>query len=145
MSHLKRIFIALSAVVLVGCLAPENVLMTRVDMRAWDRFESISYDNDDTLSLRTLNIALRYNSNYKPTTLSMMIIVATPDNRYFEEEVKLQLSHPHRALTVAMTESLPYRDSILLSQRGSYKFSFAPLSEVCGIEAVGIDLRDISE
>ena len=145
MGRIKSILVALSAVVLSGCLAPENVLMTRVDMHRWDRFESITYENSDTLSLRTLNIAVRYNSEYKPNKLQMMVVVTTPDNRYFEEEVALNLRHPQTAISVTTTESLPYRDSAVLTQKGAYKFYFAPLSEVRGIEAVGIDFREISE
>lgn len=142
MKGIKRIFIALSAVLLTGCLAPENVLMTRVDMRAWNQYESITYENSDTISHRTLNIALRYNNNYKPTTLSLMVIVTTPDKRNFEEQVNLNLSHPKSATAITMTESLPYRDSVVLSQSGEYKFWFAPLSEVKGIEAVGIEIKN---
>lgn len=145
MSRIKRIVIALSAVVLTGCLAPENVLMTRVNMHRWDSFECVTYENSDTLSQRTLNIAVRYNSDYKPNKLQMMVVVTTPDACYFEEEVSLNLNHPQSSISVTTTESLPYRDSVVLAQKGAYKFYFAPLSEVRGIEAIGIDFREISE
>ena len=145
MSCTKRICVALSSLLLVGCLTPENVLMTDVDMHNWDRFESVTYNNSDTLSLRKLNIAVRYNNDYKPTTLSMMVYVTTPDTLHFEEEITLNIHHPHSGNALATTESLPYRDSILLSRSGDYSFSFAPLDSVCGIEAIGIDIRDISE
>ena len=141
MSCTKRICVALSSLLLVGCLTPENVLMTDVDMHNWDRFESVTYNNSDTLSLRKLNIAVRYNNDYKPTTLSMMVYVTTPDTLHFEEEITLNIHHPHSGNALATTESLPYRSNVVLAQKGYYIFAFTPHTEVRGIEAIGIEFK----
>ncbi len=134
--------VAVAVALLFGsCLAPQNTQMVGVDMRSWEGAESITYNNSDTLSLRNLNIALRYNDNFKQTTLPLKITVTTPDARYFEEVIELQLQHPHTALTVATTESLPYRADVLLNQKGLYTFSFEPQLAVRGVEAIGIELK----
>ena len=125
-----------------SCLAPQNTLMVGVDMQAWNSTKSISYDNSDTLSLRNINITLRYNDNFEKASLPLKIAITTPDARHFEEDIVLQLHHPRTAITVATTESLPYRADVLLNQKGGYTFAFKPLQEVKGVEAIGIEFQE---
>ncbi len=141
MRSCARIMVAVLAMAMYGCLAPQNTQMVGVDVRSWDSAECITYDNSDTLSLRNLNVAIRYNSNFKQPTLPLKIAVTTPDTRHFEEVVELRLQHPHTALAVATTECLPYRTGVLLNQKGLYTFSFEPQSAVRGVEAIGIELK----
>ena len=137
-----RIVVALLAVAMCGCLAPQNSLMVGVDVRSWSGAESLTYENSDTLALRSLNIALRYNDNFKLALLPLKIGVTTPDARYFEEVVELRLQHPSTALAVTTTESVPYRENVLLNQKGCYTFTFEPLAEVRGVEAIGINFTE---
>ena len=137
-----RILAAVLAIAMCSCLAPQNSLMVGVDMRSWSGAESLNYENSDTISLRNLDIALRYNDNFKQAVLPLKIAVTTPDVRYFEEIVELQLQHPSTALSVATTECVSYRADVLLSQKGCYTFTFEPQSEVRGVEAVGIKFRE---
>ena len=135
-----RIIIVAVVLLFGSCLAPQNTQMVGVDMRSWDSTKCITYDNSDTLSLRNINITLRYNDNFKQTTLPLKITVTTPDARHFEEVVELPLQHPRTALTVATTESLPYRAEVVLNQKGCYTFSFKPQAAVRGVEAIGVEL-----
>ena len=141
MRFVVRIVAALLAMTMCSCLAPQNSLMVGVDMRSWSGAESLVYENNDTLTLRNLNIVLRYNDNFRQAVLPLKIVVTTPDVRHFEEVVELRLQHPSAALTVATTESVPYRESVLLNQKGDYTFTFEPQSEVRGVEAVGIEIK----
>lgn len=141
MRFVVRIVAALLAMTMCSCLAPQNSLMVGVDMRSWSSAESLVYENNDTLTLRNLNIVLRYNDNFRQAVLPLKIVVTTPDARHFEEAVELRLQHPSAALTVATTESVPYRESVLLNQKGCYTFTFEPQSEVRGVEAVGIEFN----
>ena len=136
-----RIVVAVVAMAMCSCLAPQNSLMVGVDMRSWSGAESLTYENSDTLSLRNLAIALRYNDNFRQTTLPLKVTITTPDARYFEEEVTLQLERPNMAIAVTATESIPYRTDVLLNQSGYYTISFEPLSEVRGVEAIGIEFN----
>ena len=137
-----RIVATMVAIAMCSCLAPQNSLMVGVDMRSWSGTESLTYENSDTITLRNLAIALRYNDNFNQSILPLKIGVTTPDARYFEESVELHLQHPSTALSVATTECVPYRESVQLNQKGCYTFTFEPQSEVCGIEAIGIKLRE---
>ena len=136
-----RIVVIVCAVAFVGCIAPQNAIMVGVDLKSWSKAESIIYENSDTTSLRNLNIALRYNDNFRQTTLPLKVTITTPDARYFEEEVTLQLERPNMAIAVTATESIPYRTDVLLNQSGYYTISFEPLSEVRGVEAIGVEFN----
>ena len=137
-----RIIVAVVAFVLCSCTAPQNSAMVNVNMRSWDKAKSVTYENSDTLSLRNLNIAIRYNNNFKETILPLKLAVITPDKRVYEETISLQLLHPYSALSVSTTESRPYRTNVTLSQKGAYVFAFKPLAEVKGVEAIGIEIKN---
>ena len=142
MRGVVRILTVVATATLCSCLAPQNVEMVAVDMESWHSADSLVYENSDTLSLRQLNVAIRYNDNLKRGVLPLKIGVTTPDARYYADTVALQLHHPSTALAVATTESLPYRSSVLLNQKGYYTFSFEPLEEVRGVEAIGIEIKN---
>ena len=141
MRSIERILVAIVASTLCSCLAPHNVEMVDVDMESWHSADSLVYDNIDTLSLRNLNIAIRYNDNFKQSVLPLKIGITTPDSLYFEEEITLRTNRPRTSLAVATTESISYRTDVVLNQKGCYTFSFEPLSEVRGVEAVGIEFN----
>ncbi len=143
MSLAKQLVIALVALAFTACLAPQNVTMVGVDVRSWSEGATLTVENNDTLSLRNLNIAVRYNNNFKATELPLKIAILAPDSSRYEEIISLPLRRPTTALAVATTESLPYRSKVQLSQRGSYHISFEPLSKICGVEAIGVEFREI--
>ena len=77
MQWLRSVVLAAVAVVAaVGCLAPQRVEMSAVNPREWRESESVLFENNDTLSLRRLSIALRYNHNFKQDTLSVQVNVS---------------------------------------------------------------------
>lgn len=142
MKAAKRLSIVVVAMaVLVGCIAPETTQMTGVSMRAWNSAESLCYTNTDTLLLRSLNIAMRYNNNFKRRALPIKIIVMTPDSLCFVDSITLYPRKPRPTLGLATTECLPYRSNVLLNQKGPYTFTFEPYEEVKGIEAIGVELK----
>lgn len=137
----KRIVVALLAVVMCSCLAPQNSLMVGVDVNSWSAPESLIYENSDTLTLRNLNIAVRYNKDFDKAVLPLKIAVTTPDERCFEEVVELRLQRSDRSFIATTIESLPYRTNVQLNQKGYYTFSFEPLEEIRGVEAIGIEFK----
>ena len=141
MRGVVRAIVVVSAIALCGCLAPQNALMTSVDVQSWSKAYSLTYENSDTLSLRNLNIAVRYNDDFKARELPLKVGITTPDARHFEEEITLQINHPRTAPMATTTESLPYRSKVVLAQKGGYIFAFTPLTEVRGVEAIGVELK----
>ena len=142
MGIVKHILIVIAAAVLTGCLAPQNALMVNVDAHAWHTSESVVFENCDSLTVRDLNITLRYNCRLKECLLPLKIAVTTPDARYFEEVIKLPIPHDVGAFTAAKTASIPYRSDVILEQKGYYIFTFEPMAEMCGVEAIGVEFTN---
>ena len=141
MRAIGRIIVAVVAFVMCSCSAAPNSAMVDVDVRSWDKAKSVTYENSDTQSLRNLNIAIRYNNNFKETVLPLKLAIITPDKRVYEETISLHLLRPYSVLSVSTTESRPYRTNVTLNQTGAYVFAFKPLTEVKGVEAIGIEFK----
>lgn len=134
------IVIALMAV-MQSCTAPRTTEMTAVNPHEWSKPCDVLIENEDTLSLNRIGIAVRYNNSFKVDTLTLQVQVSTPDLCSFEETVTLQLERPYTASAVASSEMRPYRKHSLLKQRGFYIFTLTPKYPVQGIEAVGITIE----
>lgn len=130
----------LSLLCCVSCMAPDTAQMVAVTPRGWSEPASVIVENVDTLSLRRLSVAVRYNNNFDEVTLPLTIKVLAPDGRVFEEEQEFPIRQGGGATVVSVSESLPYRDDVLLSASGQYIFVFEPRAEVRGIEAIGVEI-----
>ena len=138
----KRLSIVVVALAfLAGCITPETSQMAGVSMHSWSEAVSVSYINNDSLIVRNLNIAMRYNNHFKRRALPIKIVVMTPDSLYFEDSITLYPRHPRQILGMATVESLPYRANVLLNRRGPYTFTIEPYDEVKGVEAIGVELK----
>ena len=133
-----RLFLAIVALLMVGCSKPAYVDMKVVDPNCWDSAVSIFYENEDVESLRNLSIALRYNNDFQSDTLSVMVHTSLPDVHQFCERVTLHLAREYSSTAVTSSELVPYRADVQLNQKGCYIFTITPSRAVEGIEAVGI-------
>ena len=124
-----------------SCATTHTTEMVAVSPHEWSKPCDVIYENEDTLSLHRLGIAVRYNNAFKADTLSLHVHVLTPDLRSFEERITLQLRRPYTASAVATSEMRPYRKHSQLPQRGFYIFTLTPPYAVKGIEAVGITIE----
>ena len=136
----RCIVIAIMAV-MQSCTAPLTTEMTAVNPHEWSKPCDVVIENDNTLSLNKIGIAVRYNNSFKADTLTLQVRVSTPDLCTFEEMVTLQLERPYTASAVATSEMRPYRKHSLLKQRGFYIFTLTPQYPIQGIEAVGITIE----
>ena len=140
MFRVGALSVAVSLLLLVSCMAPDTAKMASVSPRSWSEPASVVVENVDTLSLRRISIAVRYNSDFDGTMLPLAIKVLAPDGRVFEEEQSFPLRQSGGATVVSVSESLPYRDDVLLSTSGKYMFVFEPRAEVRGVEAIGVEI-----
>ena len=141
MRRIAHIVLSVVVVALWGCRTTDPARMVGVDIERWSEAATLEYDNRDTLAVRALNIALRYNDTFKASELPLKIAITTPDSLHYEEVVTLELHRPSTALAVATTESLPYRRGVTLNRCGRYTFSVHPLVEVRGMAAIGIEFK----
>ena len=124
-----------------GCIAPQSVVMADDDPQGWDKPVTLTVRNDDTLSLRTLSVVLRYNGDFRCDSLPLDIAVSLPDAGQFAEEIVLRPEYPYSPAAVSATENIVWRRRSTLGQSGWYLFTIRPAQPVRGIEAVGIDIE----
>ena len=136
---MRKLF-AILVLVMVGC-SNGYVDMAAVDPDCWHKSVSIFYNNEDISSLRSLSVALRYNSDFESDTLSVVVHTSLPDVHQFSEKVTLHLGRDYSAAAVTDSELIPYRENCLLNQKGCYIFTITPCRVVKGIEAVGIGIK----
>lgn len=137
-----RLLIAILAVVVsIGCTSKSHIDMQPVDVFDWNRPVSIIYENSHTESLRTIAIAMRYNSNFDTDTLSVDIHTSLPDVHQCKERVVLHFKRDYHASAVTSSESIAYRHNCSLNQSGCYIFTITPCRTVKGVEAVGIEIK----
>ena len=91
MLRVRGLVVIAMALLCVGCLAPRSADMASVDGRCWESAAEIKVENVDTLSLRNIAVAIRYNSNFGEVTLPLNIKVVAPDGRTFEEPFTLHV------------------------------------------------------
>lgn len=145
MLRVRGLVVIAMALLCVGCLAPRSADMANVDGRCWESAAEIKVENIDTISLRNIAVAIRYNSNFGEATLPLNIKVVAPDGRTFEEPFTLHLEGVKRATTISQSVAIPYRLSALLATNGLYTFIIEPCAVVKGVEAIGVEITEIKD
>lgn len=124
-----------------ACKRGADINMQAVDPHSWHSPVSIFMQNGDTLSLRSISVAVRYNDNFISDTLTVDIQTSLPDARQCRERVLLNFEHKYKGTAVEVSEVVAYREQAQLSQSGFYIFTITPCRAVKGVEAVGIEIR----
>ena len=138
---MKQTVLAIVLLILSGCIAPQTTTMHDVNPREWSESVTIVVENDDTLALRRLSFVLRYNRSFRDEGIALDIDIIQPDAASFNEKVDLYPSRPYSPSSIAATETIAYRESSVLRQRGNYLFTITPLHPVRGVEAIGINIE----
>ncbi|MDD3108807.1 MAG: hypothetical protein PHV49_06335 [Alistipes sp.] len=140
----KRLFI-LVCCTLGGCLAPQHAFVTEVDPAGWSSQDEVTvrFENIDTLSLRNLNLVVRYGNNFLYDRLNLSVTTITPAGFRWCDTVSIPLSD--RQLDLQSDHNHLYRRRMKLPERGSYLFQFRPVKmpqdTIRGIWAVGVDIQ----
>lgn len=139
---MRPIAVLLVLVFFSGCIAPQHSVVRDVDAREWSEPVTLVVDNDDTLSMRRLSFVIRYNADFRSEVVGLKVNVIQPDAASFTETVSVYPQHTSSPSSVSTIETIAYRESSVLLQRGSYLFTITPLHPVCGIEAIGINIEN---
>ena len=86
----------------------------------------VRFDNSDTVSARTIDLIVRYGRDFRYDRLSVAVTTVSP-------------GEPH----VRRDAVGAFRSDAVLSETGTYLFSFVPLMPdplVKGVAAVGVDI-----
>lgn len=137
-----RSIAAVTAVLLLagGCVSPRQSAAADVDPVRWSGAAEIRLANADTVTLRDAALFLRCNDRFAEDTLTVRIATVTPDSLRFEEPFLLVIPRPEGPAAMMREAVIPYRQRILFTQSGDYRFIVTPVRPVRGIEAVGINM-----
>lgn len=135
-----RWLIGLVTLLGVGCMRPTQAVMEDVSPYGWQEAVRLSIENGDTATLRDLSLVVRYNHLFRCDTLPLQITLLDPDSCYFNESVRLPIHHKASVAALRRVEEIPYRHHVVLNRSGEYQLVLQPLSEVEGIEAVGVNV-----
>ena len=134
----SRRFLFLAAwAVLPSCLSPERAFVADTDPGGWAVSEPavVRFDNSDTVSARTIDLIVRYGRDFRYDRLSVAVTTVSPSGRQ-RRDVS---GEPH----VRRDAVGAFRSDAVLSETGTYLFSFVPLMPdplVKGVAAVGVDI-----
>ncbi len=141
-----------AAVLLLGiatftsCLAPQQIFTAEINEFGWptDQEVIVECSNTDTLSLRSLNVIIRYGNEFPSEPLDLSITTVTPDGYRWIDTLSVPVPQQRSAYGLYQDIEQPYRRQTLLNRSGQYVFVFRPLSpekEIQGVAAIGIDIR----
>lgn len=133
-------------VTFTSCVAPQQIYTTEIDEFGWpaDQEVSVEFSNTDTVSLRSLNVVVRYGQDFSMEPLNLSITTVTPDGYRWIDTLSISAPEQRSAYGLYQDIEQPYRRKTLLNRNGQYVFVFRPLSpkkEIKGVTAIGIDIR----
>ncbi len=113
-----------------------------IDGNRWSDVAIVEIPNEDTLSSRDMTIFVKHQPYEQIDSLGVTIYMVAPDEATYSEHMTLRFEGCRRGLSVvAHLHEVPYRQDVVLRQRGLYKMYIFPSAPLRGIEGVGVILE----
>ncbi len=138
---MRGLFALILAVGLGGCIASQSSVVENVNASGWRETKEITMMNSDTVTLRDLDIFMRYHPTLSPISFNISIESIAPDSTSCVEEITIYLDTSPDGRGVAKLSSHPYRKDVLWRQVGEYRLLITPTTTVEGIEAIGVNVK----
>ncbi len=94
-------------------LAPQQASVAETDQYGWNRSErvAVSFENTDTASLRTMDVVVRYGSNFSYDRLVLAVTTVTPAGYRWRDTVVVHVpdGHPGLGLYRDVSQAYPQR------------------------------------
>ncbi len=137
--RLKVLIAALCLGVATGCVTPHGSVAEDVDGSTWYRSVELHHANSDTVALRNMSIYLRTNDRFRQDSLTVEVVMHSPDSLRYGEYYTLALPSRQHPASLRREIELPYRHDVRLRCEGDYTITIRPVRPVRGVEAVGIN------
>jgi hypothetical protein len=128
------------AATLSACnIAPDDVVMTDVNVRKWHKTATLEYDNSSEQE-RNLSIILHINNRFEAEHIDLQIKMFSPDSLFYTEDVHLKSAIEWSLPAAKSTDiEIPYRRNVSLMHKGKYTIHITPLESIRGVESVGMN------
>lgn len=129
-----------------GCISSHTERMVDVSPLGWTPQAgiTIAYNNHDTLSEHSIDLLLRWDDTFVCGELPCTITTIAPDSTIFNENVDFEIRKGRvlKHWTGYRDSQIGYRNGVVLSQSGTYKFVVQPTmpDPVMGLWAVGLNI-----
>lgn len=132
--------IAVVAMSFTGCMAQVDSTVVSVNPVSWRSADpkQLVFQNDDTLSLRTISVIMRHTPDIEPRTVILRITAMAPDSSQYSDRLEITLPATETNTYRPAESVTPYRLHNTLAMQGEYRFTVAPSHDISGIDAVGI-------
>lgn len=127
-----------------GCWSDRIDLAIDVDPEQWQTGVDFIVPNADSLRLHDALLFLRCNERMTDDTLSLRIVVTTPDALRSEEMVHMAVDRHSLPVALRRESVAPYRSRIRFARSGDYRFTVVPVRPIRGVEAVGLTVKPSS-
>jgi hypothetical protein len=131
----------LSAALTLGCTG--KAVVAEPGPEGWP--VEMVWENNDTLSRRTLSVLVRLRSDFRSDRLDLIVETLTPDSLHWRDTVTVRPSVPEAYSLTYMDIKTPYRSDVIFKRAGDYRFRFTPLRLGTLKKVVGVGIKVAGE
>lgn len=138
------LFALTACIAFVACNVSEGVITADVDYLGWEAgsVARVEYDNEDTVSLRSISLLVRRNASLDYGDTRFIIETTSPSKKYLSETIVVPLGREAESHQGFTEIEIPYRLRSTLSEKGLYRFYVSHAGEsLVGIQGVGIVIK----
>ncbi len=136
---MKRVLIFILLLGFGGCIASHQSVVVDIDARKWVDTKYVVMNNNDTSTLRDIELFVRYSPLMADDSVTLTINTIAPDSTTYSEEVKLHFDTSPSERSASRLKLYPYRKRVVWRQVGSYQIEITPITPVKGIESIGVN------
>ena len=138
---MRLVLCGIAVLLFVQCKKADlMVAMSDVSINNWDEAATIERVNEDTVTYYDLNIVLHVNNHFRNEDIELEVTMTSPDAIRHTERVSLTCNAEWDGVTAHSNDiEIPYRRNVSLLRNGKYTIHITPLSEISGVEAVGMN------
>ena len=134
------IFVLVSSLMLFACKQTPEVYTADINPLSWTQDESVSvsFVNEDTVSLRNISIITRYIKNNNASDLMFVLSTVTPTGIVWSDTITMSRDLGEHISSDMWENEMIYRKNVIFGERGLYRVHFKPLENTNGVYAMGI-------
>ncbi|MFR9558404.1 MAG: hypothetical protein SNH45_05965 [Rikenellaceae bacterium] len=124
-----------------GCIASHQSVVRDINVDNWSETTSIMVSNYDTVTVRDLDIFVRYQPTQSPRRFDIRVESIAPDSTSYTDEVTISLDTSTNNRDASRLTIQPYRTRVVWRQKGEYKINITPTTPTKGVEAIGLNTK----
>jgi hypothetical protein len=131
-----------AAATLAGCMSQSESMAVDIPPGGWSEPVEIRYSNRDTLSIRSLTVALRHSASIPSSAGRYVVVSISPSGSARRDTLAIPISFdPRRNRAGEAVAESPLRRR--LYEPGEWLFVVTPMQPIAGVWSVGLEIKNI--